>query len=130
MNNNIHNIQINSFNTRGLRSNFKRNNIFKWLKSSHNGIVMIQETHSIKTDHGKWQNEWDGKKFFSAGEANSKGVATLIPKELTETFELIEVKNDNNGRFLLLNCKIDNLELILINLYCPTKDNPSGQKKL
>ena len=67
------------------------------------------------------------KIFFSDGEANSKGVATLIPKELTESFELIEVKHDNNGRFLLLNCKIDNLELILINIYCPTKDNPSGQ---
>ena len=127
MNNNKHIININSFNTRGLRNTFKRNNIFTWLKTSHPGITMIQETHSISTDHEKWAKEWSGKIFFSDGESNSKGVATLIPKELTETFELIDIKTDNNGRFLLVNCKIEDIQLILINIYCPTKDNPSGQ---
>ena len=125
--NNNDNIQIHSFNTRGLRNHFKRNNIFKWLKTSHAGITMIQETHSISTDHDKWSKEWDGEIFFSHGEANSKGVATLIPKELANCFEHIETKRDNSGRFLLLDCKISNVQLILINVYCPTKDNPSGQ---
>ena len=68
MNNNKHNndnIQIHSSNTRGLRNIFKRNNIFKWLKTNHAGITMIQETHLISTDHDKWTKEWDRKKFFS-----------------------------------------------------------------
>ena len=51
MNIDKHNIQVNSFNTRGLRNKCKRNNIFKWLKTSHQGITMIQETHAILTDH-------------------------------------------------------------------------------
>ena len=54
-------------------------------------------------------------------------MATLIPKELLQSFELIEIKNDNSGRFLLISCKICEIELILINIYSPTKDNPSGQ---
>ena len=54
MNNNIHTIQINSFNARGLRHNFKRANIFKWLKTSHAGIAMIQETHAINQIAGVW----------------------------------------------------------------------------
>ena len=78
MNNTTHNIQIHSFNTRGLRNRFKHYNIFKWLESSHTGIAMIQETHSIRTDHDKWSNEWNGKTFFSDGEASSKEIATLI----------------------------------------------------
>ena len=122
-----HGIKVNSFNTRGLRNKCKRNNIFKWLKTSHQGITMIQETHAISTDHDQWMNEWDGKIFYSDGESNSRGVATLIPKNLLESFELIETKKDNNGRLLLVNCKIFEFEVILINVYSPTKDNPSGQ---
>ena len=128
MNNDKLNIQVNSFNTRGLRNNCKRHNIFKWLKTSHQGITMIQETHAILTDHEKWTNEWDGKIFYSDGESNSRGVATLIPQHLLESFELIDIKNDNNGRLLLVDCKIFDLEVILINVYSPTKDNPSGQE--
>ena len=85
MNNNIQNKKINLFNTRGLlRSNFKQNNNFKWLKNSHPGISMIQEMHAIHTYHEKWTNKWKGRSYFSYREANSKGVATLIPIELTE----------------------------------------------
>ena len=91
---------------------------------------MLQETHAIKTDQDKWSNEWNGTIVFSNGEANSKGVATLIPKELTDSFELIETKADEDGRFPLVNCKIIYLQLILINIYSPTKDNPSGQNNI
>ena len=91
--NNIQNIHINTFNSRGLRNGNKRNNVFTWLKKSHPGITMLQETHAIEIDHEKWSKEWNGTIFFSDGEANSKGVATLIPKEYTESFELIEIKN-------------------------------------
>ena len=130
MNDSIHKININSFNTRGLRNDFKRNNIFKWLKNSHPGISMIQESHSIIIDHDKWAKEWNGLIFFSDGNSNSKGVATLIPQELLEAFELIETKKDDDGRFLLINCKIHDIQLILINIYSPTKDNPTEQNNL
>ena len=64
---------------------------------------------------------------FSDSEANIKGVATLMQKEFSETFELIEIKIDIDGRFQLLNCKIFDIEFISINIYSTTKDNPSGQ---
>ena len=100
---------INSFNCRGLRSKIKRSLIFKWLTSIHSGIIMLQETHTILTDHDPWKKEWDGDIYFSDGESNSKGVATLIPKEYAANFELLETKSDNSGRFLLLHCKLFNL---------------------
>ena len=77
---------------------------------------MLQETHTISTVHEKWKREWDGPIFFSDGESNSRGVTTLIPKKLTNSFEIIEKKTDNNARFLLTHCKLFNLELILINI--------------
>ena len=76
---------------------------------------------------GKMTNGWDRKIFYSDGESNRRGVATLIPKKLLESFELIDIKNDNNWRLLLVDCKIFDLEVILINVYSPTKDNPLGQ---
>ena len=88
---------------------------------------MLQETHAITSDHDKWENEWDGKIFYSDGQSNSRGVATLIPQELINNFELLDTKADNYGRYLLIYCKIFNAELILINTYGPTKDNPSAQ---
>ena len=93
MNNSIEHLQINSFNTRDIRNSFKRKNIFNWLKTSHHGICMFQETHTISTDREKWKREWDGPIFFSDGESNCRGVATLIPHKLTNSFEIIETKN-------------------------------------
>ena len=60
-------LTINSFNTRGLRSNIKRPNIFNWLKKDHSGITMLQETHSILSDQIKWQQEWGGGSISHMG---------------------------------------------------------------
>ena len=125
--NNNHILSINSFNTRGIRNKDKRKNIFNWLRNSHYGIAMLQETHAIETDHSKWKREWDGEIIFSDGESNSKGVATLIPKELLPHFSIIKTEQDNHGRLLLIHCTIHKTELVLINIYSPTKDKPYAQ---
>ena len=54
-------LRINSYNCRGLRNPNKRQSIFTWLKNSHPGITLIQESHSVTTDEIKWQQEWVGK---------------------------------------------------------------------
>ena len=120
-------IRINSFNSRGMRNTSKRHSILHWLKNTHLGITLIQESHSVLTDEQKWQKEWGGQIYFSHGEFNARGVATLIPKEYNNRFEYIEGHKDNNGRFLLISCKIDNIPLIIINIYAPTKDKQNDQ---
>ena len=45
--NNMPDININSFNGRGLRNKNKINLVFKWLNTSHIGMTMLQETHAI-----------------------------------------------------------------------------------
>ena len=82
MNKDKNNIHVNSFKARGLRSKNKRKNIFSWFNNSHTGITMLQETHSIPTDHDSWAKEWNGSIFFSDGGANCRGVATLIPNRI------------------------------------------------
>ena len=122
-------VKINSYNCRGLRNNQKRISVFKWLNTTHPGITLLQECHSILSDEQKWENEWGGGIYFAHGEFNARGVAILIPKHLNELFVYKNGFKDNNGRFLLVNCEIEGNPFTIINIYSPTKDNLSGQIK-
>ena len=127
MNNKTKTITINSFNCRGIRNPTKRNTIFNWLKTSHNGVCFLQETHSVETDEVKWEKEWGGKIFYCHGEYNARGAAILIPSSISDNFEYINGHKDNFGRLIIMNCKIEECTFTLMNLYCPTKDNHKAQ---
>ena len=40
---------------------------------------------------------------------------------------LLEKKCDENVRYILVDCKVNEISLILLNIYCPTKDKPNEQ---
>ena len=117
------NVAINSFNCRGLRDIKKRQSIFQWLKKSHNGIIFLQETHCTQADEIDWTKDWGGKMYFSNGDSRSRGVATLFPNNCNLDIQVNTVRFDQNGRILLIECVIEGTELILANVYAPTKDH-------
>ena len=116
-------ITINSFNCRGLRDLNKRNAVFNWLKTKHLGLTLLQETHSTLADENYWENQLGGQIFYSHGTFQSKGVAILIPKHLAEKVKVNNIKRDNEGRIIILDCQIDDNDIILANIYAPTKDH-------
>ena len=118
-------LKINSFNARGLREKIKRNTIFKYMKQHHNGIIYLQETHSDVTIERKWKSEWSGRIYYSHGTTQKNGVAICVPSHIQ--CNLNDIKNDVNGRFLLLDINIDENNFILLNVYAPTKDHPKDQ---
>ena len=73
-------------------------NIFTWLKTHHNGITLLQETHSALTDEPDWSSEWGSEIIFSHGSTNSRGVAILIPESLKLNFEIVSTFKDMSGR--------------------------------
>ena len=93
-------LKINSFNVRGLAEGTKRRTVFHWLKQFHNGITLLQETHSTIALEKKWIIDWGGEVIFSHGTANSKGVAIMFPKGLEYKIETSII--DENGRYILL----------------------------
>ena len=127
MNTRLNTIKLNSFNCRGLRNSNKRLNIFNWLKTSHTGITLLQETHSAQMDEDKWTQEWGGQIPFAHGEYNARGVAILIPTNKNSSMSIKEIYKDKNGRIILLNCLIKENPYIIIYVYSPTKDNVTGQ---
>ena len=121
-------LKLASLNTRGLGDKKKRRTVLKWLQSNHSkreGIIFLQETHTTELSEQIWKKDWDGQAFFSHGTCGSRGVAILIPKSMS-----ITVNNritDDNGRLIILHCKIDDEKFVLVNIYAPTKDHQHDQ---
>lgn len=118
-------IKVNSFNARGLADGKKRRCIFRWLKKSHHGICFLQETHSTELVESIWKKEWGNEILFSHGTNKSKGVAILFPSKLD--YIVNSVKRDDNGRFILLDLDVANTNIIMANVYAPTKDKVKDQ---
>ena len=79
------------------------------------------------SDEQIWEKEWKGQIIFSHGSNHSKGVAILIPSKFKLEFEVISVYKDTEGRILLIECKIENNVIIIINAYSPSKDKHQEQ---
>ena len=75
----------------------------------------MQETHSSVEDEKQWSDNFKGKIFYSHGATNSCDVAIAFLG--SKSLEVVETKNDDQGRILILDIKICDKELLLVNLY-------------
>ena len=84
-------------------------------------MIFSQETHATDSSEKLGKSEWKGQIEFCHGTSAARGVAILIP----DAFDIIinEVIRDNTGRFLLLDVTFEDQQLILVNIYAPTKDD-------
>lgn len=107
-----------SMNVRGLRDSVKRKAVFLFCRSHNTDIIFLQETHSNIDDEKFWKSQWGDTIFFSHGSNSSAGVAVLLNK-----FNgcALESAVSNVGRWIILVLKIDNLQLIICNVYGPNK---------
>ena len=55
----------------------------------------------------------------------SRGVAVLISSKIN--FNITNIERDNDGRMLLLNCMVSELNLVILNIYAPTIDKRKEQ---
>ena len=104
-----------------MNKSIKRRSIFRWLHNQKFHFTFLQETYSSKECAQIWEAEWGGKVYFSHGSSHSKGVMTLVTPNLDVKVE--KCIQDTNGRFLILDLLIDELHLILVNIYAPNDAN-------
>ena len=118
-----------SLNANGLGDAKKRQSVFGWLKKykgANQKITFMQETHSTKKLESIWENEWgDHDIYFSHGTSGSKGVATVIPKNLDH--KINQIIRSQDGRFIMINLTVKDNIFCLINCYAPTVDKPKEQ---
>jgi exonuclease III len=120
-------LQLYSFNVRGLRDSLKRNIIFKHLqRKSDCAVFLLQETHSLEADEDLWRQLWSGKMYFSHGRSDSCGVLIMFSPGLN--FDIKNIIKDDNGRFLAIHFDIwENEDILLGNVYAPTRNKVQEQ---
>ena len=115
-------INLYSYNAKGLETFEKRCEVFHWLQELKYDVICIQESHSPKKKFKNWIREWGAKICFSHGSSNARGVMTCFSKNLE--FKIHDQKKDKFGRILVLDVTIKGLRMSLANIYAPNDDIP------
>jgi exonuclease III len=83
------------------------------------GVVLLQETHVVKTDY--LGSIWKNKFLSNCVSTNSAGVLILYNND----YELLEEYSDGKGRQLIIAIKKDKEKYIVINAYYPNDHKAS-----
>lgn len=115
-------ISVISLNARGLRDVTKRKALFTFAKSFKTDFVFFQESHSIPSDYAFWRNQWCNDIWFAHGSEHSAGVLILKNNFVGDVLHHF---CDKKGHFLMLVVCINNIVVILVNIYGynVTRDN-------
>ena len=80
----------------------------------------MQETHSTRKVENIWTNQWGcgkGSIYFSCGSSDSRGTLIAFREGMDYTIEKSVL--DQEGRYVILQAKIQDSSIILINYYAP-----------
>ena len=101
----------------GIQQSSKRIKVFEYLKNNSlpNSFVFMQETQSSVEKEKQWSDDFKGKIFYSHGTTNSCGVDITFLG--SKSWEVVETKNGDKDRILILDIKICDKELVLVNRY-------------
>ena len=112
-----YNLNFLSNNVNGLNSSKKQIKMFEYFRDKivNNGILFLQEIHSSHDTVINWRDDFKGELFFSHGTTNLCGV--VIGYLGSNKIKVNRIKNDNQGRILIVDADIDEETFVLINLY-------------
>ena len=81
-------------------------------------------TFCTKDFSDKIKRGWNGKMIHSCSLSNhSKGVCILLAKDLP--CKVISTHHDDDGRIILINIELNNVEYAICNIYCPNNVSDS-----
>ena len=118
-------LNISSANVNGLNEKNKRNTIFTHFANSADDICFLQDLKAdSKNKIDKWLQKWDAPSY-SACKDSSSSVVMLFKKN--SDFQVQNISEDQEGRFLLVNGKSCDKDVTLCNIYAPS--GPQHLKK-
>ena len=114
------NINIASFNTRGILNNQKRRSIIHYFKERQCDLIFLQETHSKPELENQWKSDWvhQGNIFFNHSNTQGGGVLCMLKNNLQikENISIIP------GRLQKLKFAINESTIIFYNVHTPNYD--------
>ena len=96
----------------------KRQRLAEWIQKQDPYICCLQETHlKIRNTYRQKVKGW--KKVFHANRDKKKaGVAILISDKID--FEIMPVKRDTEGHYIMIKGSIQQEDITIINIYAPS----------
>lgn len=111
-------VKIISLNVNGLNNPIKRSKVISKLKREKSQIIFLQETHLSPSEHDKLKKYGYRQTFYSSfRKFNKRGVSILIHNSLN--FDLLKEISDKEGQYILVQGKIDQHLITLVNVYAP-----------
>jgi len=116
-------VNLISWNINGCGSPVKRKKILAFLKIKKADIAFLQETHfKDEKEALKLRGGWVGHVFHNSVSSKRSGVAILVRKKIN--FVLMNQHKDKEGRLLCLEAKLNDVKIVLCNVYAPNKEEP------
>ena len=66
--------------------------------------------------------EWGYESYFSSYNSNSRGVAVLFNNNFE--FKVKDIDKGDRGSYIILTVRIKEIDILLVNLYGPNRDEP------
>ena len=120
--------KISSLNIRGLKNDFKRNQVFHWLKEQDFNICFLQETHLKASLYQDWLDEWGEQALFSGNKTKSEGVCILFKSDVL--IKIVKHLDLITGRLQVVDITHNDKPITLINIYGPNNDDITLFNKL
>ena len=121
-------ITLLSANCQGCQTNEKKYDVLNYLKMQNYDVVCLQDTHWTAKNSAEIRKLWGGECIIHGNKTNARGVAILFSNKIEYTIH--NTNTDTDGNMLVLDLKISDYEVKLINVYCPNRDSPLFFKNL
>lgn len=123
------NLKVASWNVNGLNNPVKRSKVMTKIKRENSKVIFLQETHLSQNEHEKLKKFGYRNIFYSTLKTGRKrGAAILIHKSVN--FEFIKEIRDSEGRYILVQGKLEKHLTTLISVYLPPQSDQNIIKKL
>ena len=101
----------------------KKRETFRWLKMKKYAVHFLQEVHCKKDKEHIWSAELGYSAIFSSFSSDSAGVCVLYNNNFN--FQILKSFSDPERRFVMVDIKLENKILTLVNIYAPNEDKPT-----
>lgn len=123
------NVKISSLNVNGLSNPVKRSRVLAKIRKDKSQVIFLQETHMSNFEHNKLRKFGYSNTYYSSCKNSRKrGVVIMISNALN--FELIKEKKDDEGRFIIIKGRMENVIVTFVNVYAPPESNRSFFKRV
>ena len=123
MSKNTCDLEILTFNVRGL-ADFSKRNVFDFLRCQSADIICLQELHVAPGKENMFRNQWGGRAYLVPVSSGAGGIGILIKNNVA--CKSINFITNEKGSVMILSLDVNGVKVKIANVYGPpARDDPS-----